>query len=33
MTDAPLTVTNQVAARPDGDGEGQDGSPDGPRPN
>ena len=22
MTDAPLTVTNQVAARPDGDGEG-----------
>ena len=24
MTDAPLTVTNQVAARPDGDGEGKD---------
>ena len=24
MTDAPLTVTNQVATRPDGDGEGQD---------
>ena len=22
MTDAPLTVTNQVATRPDGDGEG-----------
>jgi tetratricopeptide (TPR) repeat protein len=28
MTDAPLTVTNQVAARPEGDGEGQDKSPD-----
>jgi tetratricopeptide (TPR) repeat protein len=27
MTEAPLTVTNQVAARPDGDGEGQDKSP------
>lgn len=24
MTDAPLTVTNQVATRPDGDGEGSD---------
>lgn len=24
MTDAPLTVTNQVATRPDGDGEGKD---------
>ena len=24
MTDVPLTVTNQVAARPDGDGEGKD---------
>ncbi|HXG80296.1 MAG TPA: hypothetical protein VNJ05_00685 [Sphingomicrobium sp.] len=24
MTDAPLTVTNQVATQPDGDGEGQD---------
>jgi hypothetical protein len=22
MTDAPLTVTNQVATRPEGDGEG-----------
>jgi tetratricopeptide (TPR) repeat protein len=24
MTDAPLTITNQVATRPDGDGEGSD---------
>ena len=28
MTDAPLTVTNQVATRPDGDGEGQDKDPE-----
>ena len=28
MTDAPLTVTNQVATRPDGDGEGQDKNPE-----
>lgn len=27
MTDAPLTVTNQIATRPEGDGEGQDKSP------
>jgi tetratricopeptide (TPR) repeat protein len=33
MTDAPLTVTNQVATRPDGDGEGQDKSPEEPQPN
>jgi len=28
MTDVPLTVTNQVAARPNGDGEGQDKNPE-----
>ena len=28
MTDVPLTVTNQVATRPDGDGEGQDRNPE-----
>ncbi len=28
MSDAPLTVTNQVATRPDGDGEGQDKNPE-----
>ena len=28
MTDVPLTVTNEVAARPDGDGEGQDKNPE-----
>ncbi|HET9336267.1 MAG TPA: hypothetical protein VFO12_07665 [Sphingomicrobium sp.] len=28
MTDAPLTVTNQVATRPNGDGEGNDKNPD-----
>jgi tetratricopeptide (TPR) repeat protein len=33
MTDAPLTVTNQVATRPDGDGEGQDKNPEEPQPN
>jgi len=33
MSDVPLTVTNQVATRPDGDGEGQDKNPEGPQPN
>jgi tetratricopeptide (TPR) repeat protein len=28
MTDAPLTVTNQVATHPEGDGEGQDKNPE-----
>jgi tetratricopeptide (TPR) repeat protein len=28
MTDVPFTVTNQVATRPDGDGEGQDKNPE-----
>jgi len=28
MSDVPLTVTNQVATRPDGDGEGQDKNPE-----
>lgn len=28
MTDVPLTVTNQVATRPEGDGEGQDKNPE-----
>lgn len=33
MSDVPLTVTNQVATRPDGDGEGQDKNPEEPQPN
>jgi len=33
MTDAPLTVTGQVAKRPEGDGEGQDKNPEGPQSN
>jgi predicted TPR repeat methyltransferase len=28
MTDVPLTVTNQVATQPDGDGEGHDKNPE-----
>lgn len=33
MSDVPLTVTNQVATQPDGDGEGQDRNPEEPQPN
>jgi len=33
MSDVPFTVTNQVAKRPDGDGEGQDRNPEEPQPN
>ena len=33
MSDVPLTVTNQVATHPEGDGEGQDKNPEEPQPN